>query len=87
MLRRGQDMTSENQRENIKLCVESLAPVLESHRITIVHGNGPQVGMLVLEDEKFCKEKGLKSTPLVSDAYRNMRTHVSLVSPQLTGRT
>lgn len=65
VLRRGQDITAENQRHNIKQCVESLAPILQSCRVTLVHGNGPQVGSLVLEDEYYSKRRGVHPMSLV----------------------
>jgi carbamate kinase len=49
LLRRGQPMTAENQRENVRIAAEQLAPVAEQHELVISHGNGPQVGLLSLQ--------------------------------------
>ena len=46
LARRGEPMTPERQRENVKIAVQSLAPVARQHRMVIGHGNGPQVGIL-----------------------------------------
>jgi carbamate kinase len=46
-------MTMENQQANIADAVKNLRNVLEQNSIIFVHGNGPQVGMLVLEDAAF----------------------------------
>lgn len=49
LLKRGEPMTAENQRANIRLAAEALAPIAEKHNIVITHGNGPQVGLLALQ--------------------------------------
>ncbi len=49
LLRRGQPMTAELQRDNIRVAARQLAPVAEAHELVISHGNGPQVGLLALQ--------------------------------------
>ena len=49
LLRRGQPMTAENQRANVRAACEALAPVALEHELVISHGNGPQVGLLALQ--------------------------------------
>ena len=49
LLRRGQPMTAENQRENVRVAGEALAPDRAEHELVISHGNGPQVGLLALQ--------------------------------------
>ncbi len=49
LLRRGQPMTIENQRENVAVACEHLAPVAAAHELVVSHGNGPQIGLLALE--------------------------------------
>ena len=53
LLRRGQAMTAENQRENIRIAAEALAPLAEEHQLVISHGNGPQVGLLALQGAAY----------------------------------
>lgn len=53
LLRRGQAMTAENQRRNIKTACLSLAPVAVDHELVIAHGNGPQVGLLALQGAAY----------------------------------
>ena len=50
MLHRGEALTAANQRHNIKVAVEALAPLALEHELVITHGNGPQVGLLALQD-------------------------------------
>jgi carbamate kinase len=49
LLRRGQPMTAELQRENIRVAATQLAPIAEGNELVISHGNGPQVGLLALQ--------------------------------------
>lgn len=49
LLRRGQPMTAENQRANIRAAAESIAQVVPGNEIVVAHGNGPQVGLLALQ--------------------------------------
>jgi len=53
LLRRGQELNAENQRENIRKAASELAVVHELHQLVIAHGNGPQVGLLALMDAHY----------------------------------
>jgi carbamate kinase len=51
LLRRGQAMTAGNQRANAQVAARALADIVhEGHRLVITHGNGPQVGLLALQN-------------------------------------
>ncbi len=49
LLQRGEPMTAENQRTNIRLASERIAEIASGNEIVIAHGNGPQVGLLALQ--------------------------------------
>lgn len=49
LLRRGEPLTAENQRANIRIAAERIATVVPDHEVVIAHGNGPQVGLLALQ--------------------------------------
>ena len=49
LLRRGQALTAQNQRENVRTAVRAIAPLAEGNELVISHGNGPQVGLLALQ--------------------------------------
>jgi carbamate kinase len=49
LLRRGQPMTADNQRANVRTASERIAEVVEGNEIVVAHGNGPQVGLLALQ--------------------------------------
>lgn len=50
LLQRGEALTAENQYRNIADAVPALARLARSYRLAIVHGNGPQVGLLALQN-------------------------------------
>ncbi len=54
LLRRGEPMTSANQRENVRRAARSIAELVSSgHQVTITHGNGPQIGLLALQSAAY----------------------------------
>ncbi|WP_176080007.1 carbamate kinase [Paraburkholderia tropica] len=55
LLRRGEPMTAENQRENVRLAATQIAQIAPGNELVIAHGNGPQVGLLALQGEA-CKD-------------------------------
>lgn len=50
LLQRGEPMSHANQVKNISVATEALAKLSQDHRVVIVHGNGPQVGLLALQN-------------------------------------
>ena len=53
LLRRGQALTAENQRENVRIAANALALIATEHELIISHGNGPQVGLLALQGAAY----------------------------------
>jgi carbamate kinase len=53
LLQRGEPMTIENQRANVAIASDHLAPIAEQHELLISHGNGPQIGLLALEEAAY----------------------------------
>lgn len=49
LLRRGEPMTADNQRENVRIAAEQIAKIAPGNQLVIAHGNGPQVGLLALQ--------------------------------------
>ncbi|MGB7817304.1 MAG: carbamate kinase [Ornithinibacter sp.] len=49
LLLRGEPLTAENQRANIRVAAEKIALVAPGNEIVVAHGNGPQVGLLSLQ--------------------------------------
>lgn len=53
LLRRGEKMSADNQRKNVRIAAEALAPLGREHQLVISHGNGPQVGLLALQGAAY----------------------------------
>ena len=62
LLKRGEPMTAEVQRENIRVAARALAPVARAHQLVISHGNGPQVGLLALQASAYGAVSRTRST-------------------------
>lgn len=55
LLQRGQPMTAENQRTNVRLAAERIAQVAPGNELVVAHGNGPQVGLLALQAAAYAE--------------------------------
>ncbi|MCP4317729.1 MAG: carbamate kinase [Hyphomicrobiales bacterium] len=53
LLKRGEPMTADAQRANVRIAARALAPLALHHEIVITHGNGPQVGLLALQGAAY----------------------------------
>ncbi len=54
LLKRGQPLTAENQRNNVRVAALALAEIVRAgHQLVITHGNGPQVGLLALQGAAY----------------------------------
>jgi len=49
LLQRGEPMTTEAQRKNVRMAAPALALIAGDHELVLSHGNGPQVGLLALQ--------------------------------------
>jgi carbamate kinase len=50
-IKKGQEGTIEQQFANLKPPIRQIAELSETHKIVITHGNGPQVGNIMLQQE------------------------------------
>ena len=57
LLRRGEELSAENQRNNVKIAAKALAPLVGKYQLVITHGNGPQVGLLSLQSAAYTDVK------------------------------
>jgi carbamate kinase len=55
LLKRGEPMTAEAQRANVRVAAQAMAPLGAEHELVISHGNGPQVGLLALQGAAYGK--------------------------------
>ncbi len=51
LIQKGQDGTAEQQMENIKIPMRKVVALAPDYRVAISHGNGPQVGNILLQQD------------------------------------
>jgi carbamate kinase len=58
LLRRGEPLTAEAQRANVRTAALALASIIRAgHQLVVTHGNGPQVGLLALQGAAYKPEE------------------------------
>ena len=53
LLRRGESLDAAVQRANVQAAAAAVAGIVREHAVVLVHGNGPQVGLLALQNEAY----------------------------------
>jgi carbamate kinase len=61
LLKRGEPMTVDRQRANVRVAARALARAAAEHELVVSHGNGPQVGLLALQGAAY---KDVEAYPL-----------------------
>jgi carbamate kinase len=51
----GEPITADNQRANVRIAAQALAPVAAEHQLVVGHGNGPQAGLLALQGAAYAR--------------------------------
>ncbi|MEZ9040883.1 MULTISPECIES: carbamate kinase [unclassified Vibrio] len=55
LLRRGEPLEADVQRRNIETAVKTMSEIAKVYNVVLVHGNGPQVGLLALQGLEYKK--------------------------------
>ncbi|MEZ8603919.1 carbamate kinase [Vibrio splendidus] len=55
LLRRGEPLEADVQRRNIEIAVKTISEIAKVYNVVLVHGNGPQVGLLALQGLEYKK--------------------------------
>ncbi|MCW9718121.1 carbamate kinase [Avibacterium sp. 21-599] len=74
LLKRGQLMSYENQLENIQIAANAIGKLTEKYQIAIVHGNGPQVGLLAQQNDNYKEVPAYPLSCLVSETQGMIAT-------------
>jgi carbamate kinase len=53
LLKRNEEPSASNLGKNIDIAARQIAKLIPEHQILIVHGNGPQIGLLALQAEAY----------------------------------
>jgi len=51
LIKKGQEGKEEEQRKNVERAIFEILPILNKNEVVITHGNGPQVGNLLLQQK------------------------------------
>ena len=92
LLRRGEPLTAENQRANVREAARALARIVQAgHRLVITHGNGPQVGLLALQGAAYKPDEaypldvlGAETGGMIEQELENALGHSRPVATLLT---
>ncbi|MBY8087692.1 carbamate kinase [Vibrio fluvialis] len=55
LLRRGEPLEADVQRHNIEIAAKTISEIAKEYNVVLVHGNGPQVGLLALQGLEYKK--------------------------------
>ena len=53
LLQRGQPLEADTQIKNIRQATKAIAAVAREHQVILCHGNGPQIGLLALQNQAY----------------------------------
>jgi carbamate kinase len=53
LLRRGEPLDADAQRANAAIAARAIAAIARDRKVVLTHGNGPQVGLLALQNESY----------------------------------
>src|SRR3990167_8893814 len=97
LLKKGEKQTYSNLINNIKKTCQQIAPVIKKHQVVITFGNGPQIGLISLQNELAQKKippmpldilgaesQGLIGYPLEEQLINSLRDHKKDVATILT---
>lgn len=57
LLKKGESLDAKNLKKNCEIAAKSIAKIALTHQVVIVHGNGPQVGLLSLQADAYKQVK------------------------------
>lgn len=68
LLQRGDVLSAENQQRSIKVFAKMVAALAGDYQLVIVHGNGPQVGLLALQNAAYTESPAWPLDILVAES-------------------
>jgi len=68
LLQRGDVLSAENQQRSIKVFAKMVAALAGDYQLVIVHGNGPQVGLLALQNAAYTESPAWPLDLLVAES-------------------
>lgn len=68
LLSRGEPLEAKIQQQHAKSAAISIAQIAQNHEVIIVHGNGPQVGLLALQAANYSEVKPYSLDILIAES-------------------
>lgn len=82
LLRRGEAMAYETELANVRKASRQILSLCRTHEVIITHGNGPQVGLIALQQEAF---KEVAPYPLDAMGAQSIGLIGYMIQKELTG--
>jgi carbamate kinase len=65
LLRRGEQLTAEAMRANVRVAAAALASIVAQDQIVVTHGNGPQIGLLAAQSHDALDVLGAETEGMI----------------------
>ncbi|EOY5095338.1 carbamate kinase [Citrobacter amalonaticus] len=85
LLQRGEILSAENQQRSIQVFAQRVAALARDYQLVIVHGNGPQVGLLALQNAAYTESPAWPLDILVAESQGMIGAAIAQALTQNTG--
>lgn len=85
LLQRGEILSAENQQRSIQVFAQRVATLARDYQLVIVHGNGPQVGLLALQNAAYTESPAWPLDILVAESQGMIGAAIAQSLTQNTG--
>ncbi|MBJ8735683.1 carbamate kinase [Citrobacter amalonaticus] len=85
LLQRGEILSAENQQRSIQVFAQRVATLARDYQLVIVHGNGPQVGLLALQNSAYTESPAWPLDILVAESQGMIGAAIAQALTQNTG--
>ncbi|HEF0021428.1 TPA: carbamate kinase [Citrobacter amalonaticus] len=85
LLQRGEILSAENQQRSIQVFAQRVATLARDYQLVIVHGNGPQVGLLALQNAAYTESPAWPLDILVAESQGMIGAAIAQALTQNTG--
>lgn len=87
LLQRGEILSAENQQRSIQVFAQRVATLARDYQLVIVHGNGPQVGLLALQNAAYTESPAWPLDILVAESQGMIGAAIAQALTQNVGDT
>lgn len=87
LLQRGEVLSAENQQRSIQVFAQRVATLARDYQLVIVHGNGPQVGLLALQNAAYTESPAWPLDILVAESQGMIGAAIAQALTQNVGNS